>query len=94
MQLSKHIFWDVDINSVDFQKHSQMVMERVVTYGNLEDWHKIKLFYGMTRIKKEVTRIRILDKKTLNILSLILKIPTHKFRCYKQIQSTGEHWSY
>ncbi len=36
MQLSKHIFWDVDINSVDFQKHSQMVIERVATYGNLD----------------------------------------------------------
>lgn len=94
MQLSNHIFWDVNINSIDYQKHARLVIERVVTFGNLEDWHKIKSFYGLAKIKKEALQIRILDSKTLNMLSLILKVPTQKFRCYKQIQSTNTHWNY
>jgi hypothetical protein len=94
MQLSKHIFWDFNVNSIDYQKHSRLVIERVVVYGDLNDWYKLKDFYGLNRIKKEVVEIRSLDKKTLNFLSLILKIPILNFRCYKQIQSVNTHWSY
>ncbi len=94
MQFSKHIFWDVNVDSIDFQKHSRLVIERVVTCGDLEDWHILKAFYGLDKIEEEALQIRVLDKKTLNFLSLILKIPVLKFKCYKQIQSTNTHWNY
>ena len=94
MQLSKHIFWDVNVNSLDFQKHACLIIERVIVYGDLNDWHNLKEFYGLNRIKKEVVQIRSLDKKTLNFLSLFLKIPLLSFRCYKQIQSINTHWNY
>ena len=86
MQLSKHIFWDLNVNSIDYQKHVLLVIERVVVYGDLKDWHTLKEFYGLNLIRKEVVQIRCLDKKTVNFLSLILKIPILNFRCYKQTQ--------
>jgi len=94
MQLSKHIFWDLNVDSIDFQKHARLVIERVVVYGDLKDWHTLKEFYGLEKIKKEALQIRTLDKKTLNFLSLILKFPALKFRCYKQTQSINTHWNY
>lgn len=94
MQFSKHIFWDMNVNSIDYQKHARLVIERVVVYGDLNDWHTLKEFYGLNLIRKEVVQIRSLDKKTLNFLSLILKIPRLNFRCYKQIQSAITHWNY
>ena len=94
MQLSKHIFWDMNINSIDFQKNSRLVIERVVVYGNLKDWHKLKEFYGLKKIKEEALQIRSLDKKTLNFLSLILNVPLPSFKCYKQLQSINIHWNY
>ena len=94
MQLSPHIFWDLEVNSINFQQHARLVIERVVRYGSLADWHQLKAFYGIHRIKKEAVEIRTLDKKTLNFLSVILEIPKVKFRCYKQTQSTTTHWNY
>ena len=88
------IFWDVNEQSIDFQKHARLVIERVVVYGNLKDWHTIKEYYGLKKIKKEAIQIRTLDKKTLNFLSLILNESIQNFRCYKQIQSTKTHWNY
>ena len=94
LSLSKHIFWDIDKSTLDFNKHSRFIIERVLTHGNLSDWKSIKLYYGLDKIKEESLQIRSLDKKTLNLLSLILKTPIENFRCYTQTQSTNTHWNY
>lgn len=94
MQLSNHIFWDIDKKSLDYNKHIRFVVERVLTLGNISDWREIKSFYGLKKIKEEAIQIRVLDKKTLNFLSLILNVPAEEFRCYKQIQSINTHWNY
>jgi len=94
MQLSKHIFWDVNTKSIDFVQHARFVIERVITHGNLADWRLIKTHYGLEFIQKEVLQIRSLDKKNLNFLSKLFNIPKREFRCYKQIQSTKTHWNY
>ncbi len=94
MQLSKHIFWDVGIESIDFEKHTRFVIERVITHGSLADWHLIKKYYGLELIKKEALMIRSLTNKNLNFLSRLFNIPKQEFRCYKQTQSAGKHWNY
>ena len=94
MQLSKHIFWDIDLKSIDYNKHISLIIERVFIYGNLEDWKIIKQHYGVEKIKVEALKIRVLDKKTLSFLSLLFNEPIQNFRCYKQIQLTNAHWNY
>jgi len=94
LPLSEHIFWDIDKSKLDTTIHARFIIEQVVSYGDLKDWHTIKSFYGLKKIKEEAIQIRSLDKKTLNFLSLILDTPTNNFRCYKQIQSANTHWNY
>lgn len=93
-QLSNHLFWDIDKSKLDVNKHCRFIIERVFSHGDLSDWHIIKAFYGLEKIKEEAIQIRSLDKKTLNFLSVILNTPIQKFRCYEQTQSEKTHWNY
>ena len=93
-QLSKHLFWDIDKSTFDIQKHRRWLIERVIGYGTLEDWKEITAFYGLEIIGEEAVQIRTLNKKDLNYLSVILKIPKNKFRCYSETQSANTHWNY
>lgn len=92
--LTKNLFWDVDFNSIDLEKHARFVIGRVLTKGNLNDWFEIKKIYGLNRIKKEIVQLRYLDKKTLNLVSLIFDIPKERFRCYNTNQYTRKLWNY
>ncbi|MEM7040485.1 MAG: hypothetical protein AAF570_26200, partial [Bacteroidota bacterium] len=58
MNLSPYLFWDVDPEKLDFEKHARLIVERVVTRGRIEDWQEIKRYYGLERIKAEVVKIR------------------------------------
>lgn len=94
MNLNKALFWDTDINKIDFNKNARSIIERVVSRGTLKDWFEIKNYYGLEKIKKEVTQIRFLDKITLNFLSKYFKIPKSKFRCYNTKPYIKKLWNY
>jgi len=93
-QISKVIFWDTDYDQIDWALKARFVIERVVMFGNLQDWRTIQAFYGMDKIKESVIASRDLDPKTLNFFSVIYNIPKDKFRCYTILQSNQGHWSY
>ena len=84
MKLNKTLFWDIDFETIDYQKHIRFVIERVLTRGNLSDWFELKKQYDLEQIKNEIIEIRFLDEKTLNFCSYLFNTPKEQFRCSTQ----------
>ncbi len=63
----KSLFWDTDTNTIDLVKNKRYVIERVLKFGNVEDYSWLKNIYTLDEIKQVVSRNRSeLDKKSLN----------------------------
>jgi hypothetical protein len=45
------LLWDADIQSLDLEKHQQLIIERVMNYGTLADWRWIVARYGAGTIR-------------------------------------------
>ena len=39
---NKSLFWDIDINMLDYDKHTRFIIERVLLKGDLPDWFELK----------------------------------------------------
>ena len=39
---SPHLFWDVDLEHFDFEKHSSHLIQKVLEYGLKKDWNLLK----------------------------------------------------
>ena len=91
---SSHIFWDVAIQDIDLNHHASFILERVMRYGQLNDWILLKTIYGLPKIKSLALKARDLDDFSIAFLSLILSINKEAFRCYKQKQSQPSFWNY
>lgn len=91
---SSYLFWDVDKSKLEVERSAAYIVERVLEYGQLEDWKLIKQIYGLDRIKDISLNIRYLTPKTLSFISSVLNIDKVNFRCYIQKQSIQEHWIY
>jgi hypothetical protein len=89
---SQNLFWDVDINTLDIDLHSKFILERVLQYGDLDDWRKVKNYYPVDDIKTMALDIRTIDPKSLNFIAAYLNIPITEFRCYKLSQSDPQPW--
>ena len=92
--LNKALFWDIDYQEIDFEKHARFVIERVLTRGNLQDWKELKRYYGLNKIKDEALNIRYLDKVTLNFCHTLFNIQKKEFRCYNTEPSIRQLWNY
>lgn len=50
--LKKSLFWDTNIDKIDWQRHKNFVINRVFERGNEEEINEIISFYGEELIKK------------------------------------------
>ena len=94
LNLSPHIFWDVDVSTIDMEKNGVFVLQRVLQYGLLKDWLIIKSNLGLERIKSIALQIPVLDDVSISFLSNLLHIEKSEFRCYKNKQSNQNYWNY
>lgn len=92
--LSAHLFWDVDVMAMDFEKSKEQVIYKVVEFGVMKDWLIIKKVYGLETIRKVSVQFRSLDVVTLSFLSYLFQIEKSNFRCYKPKQSSQNCWDY
>lgn len=93
-QLSKTLFWDVDINTIDTKKHSDVIIERVLSQGTLDDFRIIKQYYGKPKLRRIVKVLRYMDDRLLHFCSIYFSVPITEFRCYNQKQLNHSHWNY
>ncbi len=89
-----NLFWDIDLQSIDLEANAPYVVQRVLEYGQLNDWNLLLAYYGLKRIGEIATGLRSLEPKACAFISLVTSIPKTTFRCYTTKQSTKEHWTY
>lgn len=51
LKLRKTLFWDTDINQIDWEKQYKAVIQRVYERGNANEQKEISRFYGMAKVQ-------------------------------------------
>ena len=93
-RFSTYLFWDVNKDDLDMEKHSQYIIKRVLEYGMLQDWNIVKQYNGLGRIVEIDKVFRELEPLALAYLSAISQTPKEQFRCYTYQQSNPQHWNF
>lgn len=91
---SEHLFWDVERESLDYEKDKSYIIKQVLEYGLLNDWRVLLKQYGLAVIAGAAKNFRELDAKTASFVSALTGIPKEDFRCYKNQQSKPPYWHF
>ncbi len=91
--LRKELFWDIDIINLDLNKHKNLIIERVLSYGNIAEFKFILTQYKTETIKEEIKKIGYLDPKTYNFVLSFFNLSKDQLRCYTRRQSAKQHWT-
>jgi len=89
---SSGLFWDINPETLDCDKHINYIVRRVLEVGTLADWNLLCQQLSLPGIVKIAQKLRSIDKKSLNFLSVVSRIPQEQFRCCTQKPSTPTHW--
>ena len=93
LKLRPALFWDLNIPEMNEQKNERIIIERVITLGNLDEWKAIVNYYGLEDIKSVVLKAGNLDPKTISFIETYLNIRKEELRCYKKKQSAPQFWT-
>ena len=92
-KLSKILFWDMDKDAADMDKYPAHFIQRVLEYGNLDDWRLVRAYYGLPKIVEECKQLRALDPVCLSYICAISHTKPEEYRCYRTGQSTPTPWN-
>ncbi len=62
-RLRKVLFWDTDIEKINWQKQYKAVIRRIFERGNQQEQNEIKRFYGSEKVKEALCD-RIVERMT------------------------------
>lgn len=83
LQLDKKYFWDVNFSDLDLVKHRRFIIARILERGAWPEFKALISYYGYNRVKKDLTQLRYMDRKSLRFCSFYFSIPQEDFRCYR-----------
>ena len=93
-KLSSVLFWDIDMNEVDMDKYPAHFIQRVLEYGNMDDWRLLRSYYGLQKIVDECKQLRTLDPVCLSYICAISHTKPEEYRCYHTRQLNPTPWNY
>lgn len=80
--LKRRLFWDVDPETIDENRHRRFIIERVLQRGTLEDIRATVGHYTMPVFAAEAKQIRSLDPVTLAFAACLCNEKEEAFRCF------------
>lgn len=62
----RSLFWDVDFKTMDLEQNKRFIIERILTRGDVEDFHWAQKKYGDKDLKETLLKAKTLDRKSLS----------------------------
>ena len=92
-RLSSHLFWDIDREQFDADINSAQLIQRVLEYGELDDWCAVRDFYGLDRIANDCKTLRSLRPEALSFVCLVTDTKKEDYRSYNFRLSHPTLWN-
>jgi len=92
-KFSKNLFWDADESQIMMDVHAAYIIQRVLEFGQMNDWRLINQYYGLQRITEECKKMRTLDPVCLSFICTISHTKEEDYRCYHFRQSCPTPWN-
>lgn len=82
-----NLFWDIDTSKLDWIRHRQIIVERVIQRGSLNAIKEMTDHYGIHELRNIIKQIPYLEKRDLAFVNIYFDIPLNELKCYSRKRS-------
>ncbi len=93
LTLRHELFWDMNYDALDEQKHKVYIVQQVLNFGTLDEFRAILGFYGYQDIVDAVKQAGYFDPKTFAFVINYFQIDKNDMLCYTRKRLNQAHWS-
>jgi len=80
----KRLLWDVEVKSIDIERHRFFIIARIIDYGNCEDIKWMRQTYTDGQIKEVVCKRKGISKKSGHFWAAYYRIPEEEVKCLQE----------
>jgi hypothetical protein len=93
-QFHRRIFWDVNFDTIDYNKYADFVIERVFERGDVEDIRQCRRYYGDEKVADALLNVKFLMEHRMYLAAAVINKSIEDFRCYKLRQLNPQLYPY
>lgn len=92
--LDRILFWDMDIDAMDFEKAYKSVIARIVERGNQQEVDEIVRFYSLEKVLKTIREeIYFLPNYAIErAVNFFPELKKEEMQCYLNRKGKPYHW--
>jgi hypothetical protein len=83
-QLTKAVFWNCDIDKLDYLRDKEYIIDRIIDAGLENDEIIMWKLYSYDDIKDVAINIEYVHEDIVTYMAFVLKIKEEEFKCYKK----------
>jgi hypothetical protein len=92
--LSKHLFWDLNPDLLEWEKSKNTIIGRVLERGTLKEWNCIVEIYSLEKIVETLKTFSYLNPIDLNFISIISNTSKEQFKCFEKVVLASQSMIY
>ena len=81
-QLPPQHFRDVDIATLDWNKHAALIVQRVIERGTYKNLQLLEQYFGKQELAAIIKKIAYLHPKDIAFVHAHFSIPFNELKCY------------
>jgi len=87
------LLWEYDLASFNWQQMRNVVVQRVLERGRMNDFYAILNLYGEDSVKDALRNIPYMNDKDMNFACITFNLKKEELKCFTRKQSITQHWN-
>jgi len=86
-QLQPELFWDIKLEGLDWNKHKQLIVERVIERGSYKAFRITEKHYGKEEMKKIIGKLPYMHPLDICFVKVYFQLQTEELKCCSEKRS-------
>ena len=87
------LLWEYDLERFNWQQMRDIVVQRVLERGRMDDFYAILNMYGEDGVKDALRNIPYMNDKDMNFACVTFNLKKEELKCFTLKQSRTQHWN-
>ena len=83
-QVRPSLLWEYEVENFDWDAMRNIVLQRVIERGRLDDFYALINLYGLNGVKEGIKNIPYLHVKDRAFVCAVFGLKKHELKCYTQ----------
>lgn len=92
-KVRESLLWEYELSDFNYQNMRNIVVQRVVERGRMDDFYAILNMYGVEGVKNAIREIATFNPKDLAFVCSVFDLKKEELKCYTRKPLHPQRWN-